>query len=143
MKRMSNLNGNMHPSLGSTSKLDSLASRAIRRVIGGDHRILGTAVTPTQKAVASSVFYSASSISMILANKLILTSYAFDFPNVLLLLQCAMSLSLVYCGNQMGLIQTIDRIEKDKLLAWLPVNVFFLVMLLSGFYSLKYMSVPM
>lgn len=80
---------------------------------------------------------------MILANKLILSTYAFDYPNVLLLLQCVMSLGMVALGSYLGLITQVDRIEKDKLLQWLPVNVFFLVMLLSGFYSLKYMSVPM
>ncbi|KAH9253977.1 hypothetical protein BASA81_008101 [Batrachochytrium salamandrivorans] len=139
----------------STSKLDSLASRALHRVavgfVGGStaagagntNSSLGFAITPNQMAVASSIFYSVMSIAMILANKLILTTYQFDFPNVLLLLQCVMSLGLVFLGSQLGVLHVVDKIEKDKLLQWLPVNVFFLLMLLSGFYSLKYMSVPM
>lgn len=141
----------------STSKLDSLASRALHRVAVGlvgpgaaagptstsSSSSSGLAMTPNQMAVASSIFYSVMSIAMILANKLILSTYQFDFPNVLLLLQCVMSLGLVFLGSQLGVLHVVDKIEKDKLLQWLPVNVFFLLMLLSGFYSLKYMSVPM
>jgi GDP-mannose transporter len=126
----------------STSKLDSLASRAFSKLAGAKHDTTLLALSPSQKALFASLAYSVTSISMVLANKLVLSSYNFDFPNVLLLLQCVMSLSCVYCARYLGLVE-IDRIERTKLIQWFPVNVFFLLMLLSGFYSLKLLSVPM
>ena len=127
----------------STSKLDSLASRAFAKLAGGGKQdSLCLAISPAQKGLLSSLAYSAMSISMVLANKLILSTYQFEYPNVLLLLQCMTSLMCVYSLKQLGLVE-IDHVETTKLVQWFPVNMFFLVMLLSGFYSLKLLSVPM
>jgi GDP-mannose transporter len=127
----------------STSKLDTLASRALSKLTTGKSNGLSAVpLTQTQSAVLSAFAYSSMSISMVLANKLVLTTYNFEFPNVLLLLQCFTALGCVFLGKRLGLVE-VDRIEVKKMLQWLPVNVFFLMMLLSGFYSLKLLSVPM
>jgi len=79
---------------------------------------------------------------MVLINKIILSTYNFSYANVLLLDQCVLSLSIVVCARTLGLI-TCDPIEASKVRAWIPLNIFFLVMLVTGFFSLKYLSVPM
>ena len=130
----------------SSSKLDNLASRAFAKLRKNQFDLhsylLSLDVTPTQKALLSALAYSLMSISMVLANKLILSTHNFDYPHILLLLQCVTSLSFVYFGRHLGLVE-IDKLDRLKLLQWLPVNLFFLLMLLSGFYSLKLLSVPM
>ena len=128
----------------STSKLDSIASRALAKLQGVRRTELSSfaRLSPTATAIFSALAYSSMSISMVLANKLVLSTYNFEYPNVLLLLQCVTSLGCVQLARQLGLVE-IDRIEKEKVVQWLPVNVFFLLMLLSGFYSLKLLSVPM
>jgi GDP-mannose transporter len=93
-------------------------------------------------AVLSCSLYAAGSISMVLVNKLLLSTYEFDYPNLLLLHQCTTSLSLILVGSLAGWVKP-EPLEWRKVRTWVPLNLLFLFMLVSGFYSLKYLSVPM
>jgi GDP-mannose transporter len=79
---------------------------------------------------------------MVLVNKLILSTYQFNYPNVLLMDQCITSLVLIGASSALGF-ATVEPMESRKALTWLPLNLMFLAMLITGFYSLKYLSVPM
>ena len=81
---------------------------------------------------------------MVLVNKLILTTYKYKYPMVLLFFQNFCSLLLLRLASALGFLPNFSPImKKDKVMKWLPVSVLFVLMLLTGFYSLKYLAVPM
>jgi GDP-mannose transporter len=79
---------------------------------------------------------------MTLANKVILTSFQFDYHMLLLLFQngtCVVLLQIArYCGWA-----DFESLDSRKLAAWIPLNFLFVLMLLTGFFSLNLLSVPM
>ena len=64
---------------------------------------------------------------MILVNKTLMTTLKYPYPMVLLLFQCVCSLGLLSVANVAGLIPRFGfRLERQNILTWLPVNVFYL-----------------
>jgi GDP-mannose transporter len=98
------------------------------------------------QALIACLMYCLCSLLMTFSNKMILASspvgYDFRYPSVLLLYQSVFSTFFVYSLKILGLI-TIEPMVKSMALKWLPVNVLFVLMLLSATYALRFLSVPM
>ncbi|GAQ82356.1 GDP-mannose transporter [Klebsormidium nitens] len=94
------------------------------------------------KSFIAGAAYTCSSISMILLNKLVLSGFGFDAPNALMFFQNSIAVIIVGTLSGLGLVHT-ERITWRLVRIWLPVNLIFVGMLLSGFNSLKYMQVAM
>ncbi len=80
---------------------------------------------------------------MIICNKIILSSYDFNYPLVLLLIQNVVSLLLVKMTRKYNNDEDVDKINWKIYMHFLPVNILFLSMVLTGVYTLKLLSVPM
>jgi len=93
-------------------------------------------------ALWSCVAYSLFSIGMTLVNKVILTTYKFEYHMVLLLYQNGACVVLLLIARWLGLAK-FEQVETDKLISWIPLNILFIMMLLTGFYSLNLLTVPM
>ncbi|KAL2471001.1 GDP-mannose transporter GONST2 [Abeliophyllum distichum] len=90
----------------------------------------------------SGTAYCLSSCSMILLNKIVLSSFAFNAGISLMLYQNFISTVVVVV---LGLCRAVS-IEKPnwKLInLWIPVNLIFIGMLVSGMYSLKHVNIAM
>lgn len=83
-------------------------------------------------AVLSSIAYSFCSISMVLANKMIVSGYNFDAPFMLCFLQNLVAFLAVYISRAAGAIDA-ESFNWHKMKLWLPVNVVFTAMLLTSF----------
>lgn len=94
------------------------------------------------KEMASGSLYCGVSIAMVLVNKAALSSFEFHSPNSLLFFQCGLSLVLI-CGLRWLNVVTKDPLDWRVVKLWWPANMFFIAMVWSSFYSLKYISVPM
>lgn len=79
---------------------------------------------------------------MVISNKLVLSTYDFHFPMVLLLHQTLMTVNCLYIAKQMQWI-TYEELNRKQVLQWLPLDVFFVTMLFTGFLSMTYLSIPM
>eukprot|EP00164_Ancoracysta_twista_P005727 GFYU01007872.1.p1 GENE.GFYU01007872.1~~GFYU01007872.1.p1 ORF type:complete len:394 (-),score=55.86 GFYU01007872.1:245-1426(-) len=86
--------------------------------------------------------YCLCSASMVYSNKALLTLYDFNHPLSLLFFQNMMCVFLVVSAKALGLVH-YDDFSRETAIKWLPVNVFFCLMLATGSLSLKYMTVPM
>mmetsp|Transcript_23160 Transcript_23160/g.37296 ORF Transcript_23160/g.37296 Transcript_23160/m.37296 type:complete len:310 (-) Transcript_23160:1360-2289(-) len=92
--------------------------------------------------ITSCLMYAVTSIAMVLFNKIILTSFNFKYEMVLLFAQNLICMVLLRIARTMGLC-SFEDFDMRKAVHWLPLNVFFVFMLLTGFYSLQMLSVPM
>mmetsp|Transcript_1171 Transcript_1171/g.1746 ORF Transcript_1171/g.1746 Transcript_1171/m.1746 type:complete len:343 (-) Transcript_1171:334-1362(-) len=93
-------------------------------------------------SVFAAVSWSCCSISMVLLNKLILSTFSFEFNMVLLFYQNTICVISLLLAREMGLIK-FESLEISKVKYWLPLNVLFVLMLATGTYSLQSVSVPM
>lgn len=84
--------------------------------------------------------YSSCSISMILLNKLVMNTYKLDFPLGLLFLQNAAALCLVVLARQFNFIH-YPSFDMNVVKKWLPLTIFFVMMLWTSMKSLRTMSV--
>lgn len=96
----------------------------------------------TGRAVASCLAYSFFSISMVLANKLVLSGYEVTQTFSLLLWQTVCTLALILAARHWNIVH-FDAFQPSRAWLWLPVNLCFLAMLFTGFKSLKLLAVPM
>ncbi len=97
-------------------------------------------------AVLSSMLYTFCSVGMVLANKFIPFSLPLEvrdeIPSVLVVwFQCLVALVLVSIAKYYKLVEYPD-FDWEIVKAWLPLNIFFIAMLVTGFMSLFYCSVP-
>ena len=90
--------------------------------------------------VAAGAAYCLASGSMIMMNKAVLSSFDVDAPTTMLLFQTVSSFVLVVACHFLGVVQ-LQAFNTDIVRIWLPVNVLFVGMILSGFWSLKYLGV--
>jgi len=90
--------------------------------------------------ITSVCLYSLCSISMILLNKLVVDTYGVNFPLALIFYQNLAALLLVSVLKSLGVVHypSFDIAVAKK---WLPLTVFFVVMLVSSIKSLHTMSV--
>ncbi|WOH02297.1 hypothetical protein DCAR_0521686 [Daucus carota subsp. sativus] len=90
----------------------------------------------------SGTAYCISSCSMILLNKIVLSSYAFNAGISLMLYQNLISCILVALMSLFGAV-TVEKLNWKLIRVWLPVNIIFVAMLVSGMYSLKFINIAM
>jgi len=86
--------------------------------------------------------YSLFSMSMVYSNKSILSVYNFHYHFALLFFQNACAVLLVWLAKRTSIV-TYPDFDMAIARKWLPVNLFFVGMLLSGTYSVRFLSVPM
>ncbi|KAI3930060.1 hypothetical protein MKW92_014920 [Papaver armeniacum] len=86
----------------------------------------------------SGTAYCISSCSMILLNKVVLSSYGFDAGISLMFYQC----HCCYGVETFGLVST-EKLTWKLIKVWIPVNIIFIGMLVTGMYSLKYINIAM
>jgi len=97
--------------------------------------------------IISCVMYSAVSVCMVISNKLISSTLDPEVRERLpqatvILFQCLVAVVMVAVAKQSGLVE-YPNFNLNTAKSWLPLNVFFIGMLFSGFISLVYVSVPM
>ncbi|KAH1115113.1 hypothetical protein J1N35_008491 [Gossypium stocksii] len=90
----------------------------------------------------SGTAYCISSCSMILLNKVVLSSYNFNAGISLMFYQNLISCVVV---AMLGLCRavSVEKLNWKLIRVWLPVNIIFVGMLVSGMYSLKYINIAM
>ncbi|XP_011624830.1 GDP-mannose transporter GONST2 [Amborella trichopoda] len=94
------------------------------------------------KAFISGAAYCLSSCSMILLNKVVLSSYGFNAGVSLMFYQNLVSVLVVIALSFTGLVST-EKITWKLIRVWTPVNIIFVGMLVTGMYSLKYINIAM
>ncbi|CAA2968613.1 GDP-mannose transporter GONST2-like [Olea europaea subsp. europaea] len=90
----------------------------------------------------SGTAYCISSCSMILLNKIVLSSYAFNAGISLMFYQNFISTVVVVVLGFCGAV-TIEKPNWKLINLWIPVNLIFIGMLVSGMYSLKHINIAM
>ncbi|XP_021278686.1 GDP-mannose transporter GONST2 [Herrania umbratica] len=90
----------------------------------------------------SGTAYCISSCSMILLNKVVLSSYNFNAGISLMFYQNLISCLVVAI---LGLCRavSVEKLTWKLIRVWIPVNIIFVGMLVSGMYSLKYINIAM
>ncbi|KAG0546867.1 hypothetical protein BDA96_01G030700 [Sorghum bicolor] len=90
----------------------------------------------------SGICYCIASCSMILLNKVVLSGYNFDAGISLMLYQNFISVVILLLLELFHVIST-EELTWKLIKVWIPVNLIFIGMLLTGMYSLKYINVAM
>lgn len=98
---------------------------------------------PASASLVSCFTYTFCSITMVLANKALASEYKADIDFLVIAFQSLCAVALVLGCDALGVIQLGTKFDKTVAMQWLPVNVFFVSMLSTGFLSLKYLNVPM
>jgi hypothetical protein len=98
---------------------------------------------PKSAAVASCFAYTFCSITMVLANKALASGYQADIDFLVIAFQGLCAVVLVLGCDTAGVIELGTRFDPQVAVQWLPVNVFFVAMLSTGFLSLRHLNVPM
>lgn len=119
-----------HQSASSTAVFSLDGERRQRSLLG----------LPT--SVVSGAAYCTASISMVLLNKVALSSFDFNSPNALLFFQCALCVLLVKACQGAGLVK-LEPFNMQIIRVWLPVNVIFVGMIGTSFWALRSLNVGM
>nr|KYP60153.1 GDP-mannose transporter [Cajanus cajan] len=90
----------------------------------------------------SGAAYCISSCSMIMLNKIVLSGYNFSAGISLMFYQNFITSLVVVLLSLSGRI-SVEKLSWRLIRVWIPVNVIFIGMLVSGMYSLKYINVAM
>ncbi|XP_062214100.1 GDP-mannose transporter GONST1-like isoform X6 [Phragmites australis] len=90
----------------------------------------------------SGISYCIASCSMILLNKVVLSSYNFSAGISLMLYQNLISVVILLALELFRVIST-EKLTWKLIKVWIPVNLIFIGMLVSGMYSLRYINVAM
>lgn len=99
---------------------------------------------PASAAIVSCFAYTFCSITMVLANKALASQYRADIDFLVIAFQSICAVALVFGCDALGVIQPgSTKFDRSVAIQWLPVNVFFVSMLSTGFLSLKHLNVPM
>ncbi|KAF8397320.1 hypothetical protein HHK36_016233 [Tetracentron sinense] len=93
-------------------------------------------------SLLSGTAYCISSCSMILLNKIVLSSYGFDAGISLMFYQNFVSVVIVVALGFFGAVST-EKLTWKLIRVWIPVNIIFVGMLVTGMYSLKYINIAM
>jgi len=98
------------------------------------------------KAITACTLYSVCSVSMVLTNKSLASSYSHVTPidlNILLVVfQAVFAVLCVEFSKRMNWVDYPD-LSMETIRLWVPVNLFFCAMLFTGMASLQHNSVPM
>ncbi|GAB5030030.1 gdp-mannose transporter [Nannochloropsis oceanica] len=99
---------------------------------------------PASTAIMSCFAYTFCSITMVLANKALASQYKADIDFLVIAFQSVCAVALVVGCDAVGVIQPgSTKFDRAVAVQWLPVNIFFVSMLSTGFLSLKHLNVPM
>ncbi|KAJ8452675.1 hypothetical protein Cgig2_005011 [Carnegiea gigantea] len=90
----------------------------------------------------SGASYCVSSCSMILLNKVVLSTYGFNAGISLMFYQNLISTVIVAALSICGAV-SVEKLSWKLIRVWLPVNLIFVGMLVSGMFSLKYINIAM
>jgi len=93
-------------------------------------------------AIVACLLYSVCSMLMTFSNKIVLSSFEFKWPMLLMAYQHVFTVIFVQVAQAFGFI-TVEPLQWKLVKKWLPCNILFVAMLLSGSYALKFLSVPM
>ncbi|KAF3795588.1 GDP-mannose transporter [Nymphaea thermarum] len=93
-------------------------------------------------ALISGSCYCVCSCSMILLNKVVLSTYGFDAGVSLMLYQNLVAVIIILILSAFGVVTT-EKLTWRLVRVWVPVNMIFIGMLITGMYSLKYINVAM
>ena len=97
-------------------------------------------------ALISCLFYSFCSITMVLGNKLLMTgeigTVGKGAPFSLLMFQSAIVAVILLVGRALGLF-SFEPFDCAVAVRWLPLNVLFILMLMTGLMALGWVAVPM
>ncbi|XP_057954561.1 GDP-mannose transporter GONST2 isoform X1 [Malania oleifera] len=107
---------------------------------GDDKRDHGT--RRTYGPLVSGIAYCISSCSMILLNKVVLSSYGFNAGVSLMFYQNFICSVVVLLLGFSGAV-SVEKLNWKLIMVWLPINIIFIGMLVSGMYSLKYINIAM
>lgn len=96
--------------------------------------------------VLSCLMYTFCSVSMVLSNKAISTTLSTEARTSLpqlsvILFQCVIAVVLVECAKMLKIVD-YPAFSLKTAKSWLPLNILFIGMLVTGFLSLVYVSVP-
>lgn len=105
------------------------------------HRLHGSAKNKPVPLISGTA-YCISSCSMIMLNKIVLSSYNFNAGISLMFYQNFISTLVVVLLALCGRV-SVEKLNWRLVRVWLPVNVIFIAMLVSGMYSLKYINIAM
>ncbi|GAB4824510.1 GDP-mannose transporter gonst2, partial [Ancistrocladus abbreviatus] len=90
----------------------------------------------------SGAAYCLSSCSMILLNKVALSTYNFNAGISLMFYQNLISTVIVAILGLCGTV-SVEKLSWKLIRVWIPVNIIFVGMLVSGMFSLKYINIAM
>eukprot|EP00054_Salpingoeca_dolichothecata_P011119 m.61866 g.61866 ORF g.61866 m.61866 type:complete len:328 (-) comp19310_c0_seq2:125-1108(-) len=93
------------------------------------------------KAIVPILAYSLSSMSMIFTNKLVLATFQFGYPSVLLIAQSSIAVFLLQLLNAFRAVEVEPFVLKTAV-RWLPVTIMFSLMLYTGSKTLQFLSIP-
>ncbi|XP_057433133.1 GDP-mannose transporter GONST2-like isoform X2 [Lotus japonicus] len=105
------------------------------------HRLHGSANKKSGPLISGTA-YCISSCCMIMLNKIVLSSYNFNAGISLMFYQNLISTLVVVLLALCGRV-SVEKLNWRLVRAWIPVNVIFIGMLVSGMYSLKYINIAM
>ncbi|KAH9701645.1 GDP-mannose transporter GONST2 [Citrus sinensis] len=109
-------------------------------VEGDEKREHGPAVK--SGPLISGTAYCISSCSMTLLNKVVLSTYNFNAGISLMFYQNLISTLVVAVLGFFGAV-SVEKLNWKLIKLWIPVNLIFIGMLVSGMYSLKYINIAM
>ncbi|KAK9168183.1 hypothetical protein Syun_000323 [Stephania yunnanensis] len=92
--------------------------------------------------ILSGTAYCISSCSMILLNKVVLSSYEFNAGISLMFYQNFISVMVVLALKFLGVV-SVEKLTWRLIRVWIPVNIIFVGMLVTGMYSLKFINIAM
>ena len=93
-------------------------------------------------AIVAGASYCCASMSMVLINKVALSSFHFHSANALLFFQCSTCVTLVKLCEVLNLVKA-EPFNLGVIRIWFPVNVLFLCMIGTSFYALQGLNVAM
>lgn len=107
-------------------------------------------ISENGKALSACTFYSFCSVSMVLVNKSLASSYnhliegdeASDLNILLVVAQAIVAVACVESCKRLGLVE-YPEFQWRTARRWAPVNIFFCLMLFTSMTALQYNSVPM
>jgi|UniRef100_A0A7S3BTQ5 GDP-mannose transporter len=99
-------------------------------------------VSDRGQSMVAGLAYCVASMTMVLMNKYVLTGFDFHYTNSLLLSQTLLSVVLVVACAGAGLVK-LEPLTMPIVKLWAPANIIFVGMIMTGFFSIKHLSVPM
>jgi GDP-mannose transporter len=92
--------------------------------------------------IVSILAYCASSISMTIVNKYVVSGQGWNLNFFYLTIQAIVCIGAITACKNMGLIKTLAPFETDRAKKWFPISVLLVGMIYTGAKALQFLSVP-